>query len=381
MGTPYDHASSKEPAMKILFLDQFGSLGGGQQILLELVRAVQKLGWKTQVLIPNGDCAQALQEQQSHVIPFTEWSFTQKKKSFWDFIKLFAFSVTLLFKHRSVFSQADMLCANGGRMYLMCFLASLLYAKPAVYYLHLDLGKLEYKFLQYILQSKHTKAIVAPSLFIKQRLLEQSTAFADDRVCVVENGLDSRFDSLPYRDNFTHSEIQHVGIIGHIHHLKGQDVFLQLAVRFPSLHFHLFGDATPFENSYYQHLQTQAPKNIHFHGWVQDLPSKICELPLQIGLVPSRCHESFSLVTLQMTALSCLVLVRNLGALEGLAKTLDLLTFNDDEQLEGMLSKILSTPNQEIAQQVAQSYTKAVERYSYSSFQERLQQFFLTLRG
>ena len=50
--------------MRILFLDQFSELGGGQHALLDTVDAVQLRGWEPHVLLPGpGPLVDALQSR------------------------------------------------------------------------------------------------------------------------------------------------------------------------------------------------------------------------------------------------------------------------------------------------------------------------------
>ena len=56
----------------IIFLEQYGSLGGGQQVLLELVRAALDTGFQATVLIPEGPCADKLRVLGVQVVDVPE---------------------------------------------------------------------------------------------------------------------------------------------------------------------------------------------------------------------------------------------------------------------------------------------------------------------
>ena len=50
--------------MRVLFLDQFSDLGGGQHALLNTVDAVQQNGWEPHVLVPGqGELVEALRSR------------------------------------------------------------------------------------------------------------------------------------------------------------------------------------------------------------------------------------------------------------------------------------------------------------------------------
>lgn len=206
----------------------------------------------------------------------------------------------------------------------------------------------ERKLFLLTLRLKSTRALVLPSEFIRRELLAADVRFADPRVQVVPNGLDARFSDIPFQDRFTGRPLQHIGIVGRVSPEKGQDVLIPLAKHFPQLQFHVLGDAAFSSEDYYERLKREAPENVHFHGWVDDLPVKVNEIGLQVCLVPSRCppespgrsFEAAPLVPLQMAALSCLVIVRRLGALEDVARELGLETFEKDEELFIVLEKL-----------------------------------------
>ena len=174
--------------------------------------------------------------------------------------------------------------------------------------------------------------------------------------------------------------LRQVGIVGRVSPEKGQDVLLPLARSFPHLHFHVLGDAAFSEEDYYARLQVEAPANVQFHGWVDDLPAKVREIGLQVCLVPSRCptatpersFEAAPLVPLQMAALGCLVVVRRLGALEDLARNLDLLHFDTDEEISGCLQRLQEGPSDALAERSRATYATVMARYGHTAFQDRL---------
>ena len=220
-------------------------------------------------------------------------------------------------------------------------LAQLLLGRKAAYHIHLNHGGLERKLFLLALRLKSTRALVLPSEFIRRELLAADVRFADPRVQVVPNGLDARFSDIPFQDRFTGKPLQHIGIVGRVSPEKGQDVLIPLAKHFPQLQFHVLGDAAFSSEDYYERLKREAPENVHFHGWVDDLPAKVNEIGLQVCLVPSRVKEAAPLVPLQMAALSCLVIVRKLGALEDVAKSLGFPYFDTDSSLMLTIDSII----------------------------------------
>lgn len=332
----------------IVFLEQYGSLGGGQQVLLELVRAALHSGFQATVLIPEGPCSDRLRSLGAQVIAVSECRLSQGKKGIADIFRFAWYGCRTFLSHISLLRHAGLIYVNGNRLLPVALLAQLLLGRKAAYHIHLNHGGLERKLFLLTLRLKSTRALVLPSEFIRRELLAADVRFADPRVQVVPNGLDARFSDIPFQDRFTGRPLQHIGIVGRVSPEKGQDVLIPLAKHFPQLQFHVLGDAAVSSEDYYERLKREAPENVHFHGWVDDLPVKVNEIGLQVCLVPSRCppespgrsFEAAPLVPLQMAALSCLVIVRRLGALEDVARELGLETFEKDEELFIVLEKL-----------------------------------------
>lgn len=325
----------------IVFLEQYGSLGGGQQVLLELVRAALHSGFQATVLIPEGPCSDRLRSLGAQVIAVSECRLSQGKKGIADIFRFAWYGCRTFLSHISLLRHAGLIYVNGNRLLPVALLAQLLLGRKAAYHIHLNHGGLERKLFLLTLRLKSTRALVLPSEFIRRELLAADVRFADPRVQVVPNGLDARFSDIPFQDRFTGRPLQHIGIVGRVSPEKGQDVLIPLAKHFPQLQFHVLGDAAFSSEDYYERLKREAPENVHFHGWVDDLPAKVNEIGLQVCLVPSRVKEAAPLVPLQMAALSCLVIVRKLGALEDVAKSLGFTYFDTDESLMLIIDSVI----------------------------------------
>lgn len=325
----------------IVFLEQYGSLGGGQQVLLELVRAALHSGFLATVLIPEGPCSDRLRSLGAQVIAVSECRLSQGKKGIADIFRFAWYGCRTFLSHISLLRHAGLIYVNGNRLLPVALLAQLLLGRKAAYHIHLNHGGLERKLFLLTLRLKSTRALVLPSEFIRRELLAADARFADPRVQVVPNGLDARFSDIPFQDRFTGRPLQHIGIVGRVSPEKGQDVLIPLAKHFPQLQFHVLGDAAFSSADYYERLKREAPENVHFHGWVDDLPAKVNEIGLQVCLVPSRVKEAAPLVPLQMAALSCLVIVRKLGALEDVAKSLGFTYFDTDESLMLIIDSVI----------------------------------------
>lgn len=356
----------------IVFLEQYGSLGGGQQVLLELVRAALQTGFQATVLIPEGPCVDRLRSLGAQVMIVSECRLSQGKKSLADIWRFAWYGCRTFLSHISVLRHADLIYVNGNRLLPVAMLAQLILGRKAAYHIHLNHGGLERKLFLLALRLKSTRALVLPSEFIRRELLAADARFADPRVQVVPNGLDARFSNISFEDRFTGKPLQHIGIVGRVSPEKGQDVLIPLAKSFPQLHFHVLGDAAFSSADYYERLKREAPDNVHFHGWVDDLPAKVNEIGLQVCLVPSRVKEAAPLVPLQMAALSCLLIVRRLGALEDVARELGLKIFEEDESLSLLLNELIILREIDMSTIAKNSFDKCLGIYPNNMFFERM---------
>ena len=365
----------------IIFCDQYGQLGGGQQVLLELVKAALANRFAVTVLIPAGSCADKLEALGAEVRRIPSCALTQGKKSVLDLMRFAMHNILVFFQNFSVLRSADLIYVNGNRLLPVALLAQRVLGKKAACHIHLNHGTLEKKLLRFFLRQRRTVAIVVPSAFIQRGLVHFDTAFDSPKVRIVENGLDARFTSTAFEDRFSGRPLRHVGIVGRVSPEKGQDVLPELARRFPDMAFHVLGDAAFSSADFDAALQRDCPTNVHFHGWVEDLPQKVREIGLQICLVPSRCpqstpghsFEAAPLVPMQMTALSCLVLVRRLGALEDVAKSLQLACFDSDDELMAVIKKLCLQSESDTISQCKNSHMRVISRYSHSAFHANLQ--------
>lgn len=371
----------------IVFLEQYGSLGGGQQVLLELVRAALRTGFRVTVLIPEGPCVERLRALGAQAIVVPECRLSQGKKNIADIFRFAWYGCRTFLSHISLLRHADLIYVNGNRLSPVAMLAQLMLGRKAAYHIHLNHGGLERKLFLLALRLKSTRALVLPSEFIRRELLAADGRFADPRVQVVPNGLDARFSDIPFQDRFTGRPLQHIGIVGRVSPEKGQDVLIPLAQHFPQLQFHVLGDAAFSSEDYYERLKREAPENVHFHGWVDDLPAKVNEIGLQVCLVPSRCppespersFEAAPLVPLQMIALSCVVIVRKLGALEDVAQDLGLDTFVQDGELDNLLTKLSFQSSFNFLKKYNNTYMHSMHLYNNHCFLKRLESLLIKI--
>ena len=171
----------------IVFLEQYGSLGGGQQVLLELVRAALHTGFRATVLIPEGPCVDRLCALGAQVVVVPECRLSQGKKGIADIFRFAWYGSRTFLSHISLLRHADLIYVNGNRLSPVAMLAQLMLGRKAAYHIHLNHGGLERKLFLLAFRLKSTRALVLPSEFIRRELLAADVRFDDPRVQVVPN--------------------------------------------------------------------------------------------------------------------------------------------------------------------------------------------------
>lgn len=369
---------------KMLFLDQYGGLGGGQQILLEAVYSARDAGWEPVVALPEGECARQLQSQGISVAYIKEMNVADGKKSLVDVCMFLIYNLKVFVTLWRFFRGCSCVYVNGSRLLLAAMLAGFFLGKKYVMHIHLNHESAALRLLAFASRQQQSIAVIFPSSFVFVETTKRVPQFARSKCLIIENGLDGRFSSVSFVDRFSNKVLTDVCILGRVCHEKGQDVLISLADNFPDIQFHVIGDSAFSSVEYLNDLKSRKRKNILFHGWVDNVQAKINELGIQVCLVPSRCprvdanrsFEAAPLVPLQMAALSCLVVVRRLGALQEVADAIGALSFDNDEDLVGIIRSLNNANNTEIVEVCYASYVAVSEKYGNALFRKKLMSFF-----
>jgi glycosyltransferase involved in cell wall biosynthesis len=360
--------------MRVSFLDQYGSLGGGQQVLLELIRAAHGLGMKVTAVVPgHGGLLPMVEKMGGAVRSIPELRLTQGKKGSADALRLAGYSAALIARHGAFLAEQDLVYVNGARLLpAMMALSFVLRKVRFCYHIHLAHANTERRLFGLALSRPNTTAVVVPSTFVKKDLVQFSAKFSSPKVQLVENGLSQRFDCLPFEDRFGGNTLARVALIGRLSPEKGQDILTSLAPILPDISFHVLGDSAFADDGWSEGLRRTVPANVHFHGWVDDVPSMIRELGIQVCLVPSRCDEASGLVPLEGMALSCLTVVRSRGGLAEIAARTGALTFGEDAEVAPLLSRLAALSAQDLSSLALSQHTATLARYGHEAFVTRL---------
>jgi glycosyltransferase involved in cell wall biosynthesis len=221
---------------KLLFLDQFGTFGGGQRVLLETLSSLDPAQYQKIVALgTDGDFKSKLMEEGIHVLNLPLGHYRSGKKSLLDIARFVfrslycAFVLTCwIVRHRP-----HLLFANGPRTFICTTLSGWVTLRPVVWHLHNVLPKgVELSLLTLFSRRAHT--IVACSRAAAEPLLARSPSL-QSKIRVVHNPVPNLnqhtspdMDSL--RRSFgVQSQQICIGILGRITPFKGQWHFIEAA--------------------------------------------------------------------------------------------------------------------------------------------------------
>jgi glycosyltransferase involved in cell wall biosynthesis len=178
-------------AKKIIFLEQYCRISGGQKVLLEIIEGLDKNRYQAMVLLPaRGQLAELLQvkEVPYKVLPLGFYSLGYK--NFFDLINYCARLPVLFFLFVLIVKREkpDLVYANGARTFTWATIACHLMKIPLIWHLHSIFDK---GFLRIILNFLGRFSLVERIIAVSQ-----SAAFGflnlGDKVKIVYNGIDTK---------------------------------------------------------------------------------------------------------------------------------------------------------------------------------------------
>ena len=221
---------------KLLFLDQFGTLGGGQRVLLETLNSLDRAQYQTMVALGTaGDFRERLLDDGIPVMDLPLGNYHSGEKTLLDMVRFFFRSLYCalvltrwVFRHRP-----NLLFANGPRTFICVILAGRLTHRPVIWHLHNVLpAGIELSLLAVFSRWVHT--IVVCSRAAAQPLLERRPSL-QSKVRLIYSPVPRLKQPTPgdvdkLRESFgVQPEQVCIGIFGRITKFKGQLQFLQAA--------------------------------------------------------------------------------------------------------------------------------------------------------
>jgi glycosyltransferase involved in cell wall biosynthesis len=350
---------------RILFLDQYGDVGGGQTVLLSLLDAADGFD-AVAVLAPRGALEQAVRERSGGAvayIPCAQPRLSQGRKRLGDAFRLLG-SIIALAWHLPLLRQQDVIYVNGLRhLPAMLLLAPLLKAK-IIYHVHLDHSAVEKRLIRLAAGQRVTHAVVSNSSFVQKRLQTPKSL-------LIENALDSRFAYLPFRDRFT-QPLSRAAVCGTVRPEKGQDVAAAAIASHPDITLYIIGRDGDGAEGWIRALRMGAPANLIFDGGARNLAGRLDELGIQLNVVPSQWDEPFGLAAIEGMACSCLTIVSGKGGLSDIAARTGALVAADAVALSAILAELRVEPPLALAARARAQHDAAQAAYAPARFEAEI---------
>lgn len=257
--------------MNVLFLDQFGDLGGAQFCLLDLLPAVLARGWKPHVMIPEkGAFAKRLAALGVETSAIPCGPYRPGAKSIHD---VFRFGSGMATQVRAIRERNfDLLYVNGPRLLPAAALA-LRHSAPVLFHAHNYLGQSYARMAAGWSIRAMGAAVVACSRFVAEPLRRFATA----NVHVIANGT----RDMVFRQRTFEPGCLRIGIIGKLCSQKGSGDFLRaarmVAKDFPDSRFIICGSGDDTE---LRHMAQGLA--VEFLGWQDDIPWVFSKLDLLV---------------------------------------------------------------------------------------------------
>ena len=310
----------------ILFLEQFSSLGGGQRMLLQLLKGLDRSLYTPVVILPaEGELTKELAKLGVKYYCSPMGTLSLGRKNLLDLISYFYNSISLTIAALKVIrsEKIDLIYAKAPRTFFWGTLAARLCRRPIIWQLHSIFSGWELKF-----------ALLTSRLGVARLIADSKTAARpfnalSARVRVVYNGIEtalytvSRDQASAKVDWQLTAEQPMFGYVGRITRLKGLTDYIQAAAEVaasrPDAVFFIvgrimFGGAA--EEAYFDSLKKMIERlglaeKVRFLGFVDDLQRFYAALDVLV--LPSIEPEAGPLVVLEAMAAGKVVITTDNG--------------------------------------------------------------------
>ena len=336
---------------RILFLDQFGGIGGGQRILLDLVSGARRAGWGGTLLAPDGAIHAAALASGARVIPIALPAMHDGRKTPMDYYRALRFSREAAEHFRTRMEENDLLVVNGLRTMGVARRWVRECNKPAVLYLHGIFRGIPRLLIRWFLRCPKTAAIaVSPVVaqpFGSHPHVHCIPNWVTPAFLFEESHPDALREALAIRDRHPI-----VLVPGRFSPHKGQLLALEAFRRITDVPLHLvFSGSALFEargadvERALRAAAEKAPDRVHVLHWDRALPALYDGADLV--LIPSVWEEPFGLTAIEAMARRRPLLVTDRGMLPILAErgAIASVVRAEPEAIAGAVRSFLADPD------------------------------------
>jgi glycosyltransferase involved in cell wall biosynthesis len=286
--------------MKILFIEQFSELGGGQRNLLDLLPAVMNRGWKATVAAPgSGELFERARSLGAETVRIALGNYSAGRKTAGDAAR---FVIDTLALGRWIARQScDLISVGGAR--LMPGIARGARGRPVIFQAQHFLGKsYAVRLAARAIRDTNATVIANSEHVASQYRTLPSAPGIHAPVRVVYNGT----AEIPFAGR-RRGPFARIGVIGRIAPMKGQADFLRAAElithelitsKLPAAKFVICGSPMFTPQAYTDEVDQLAKGlPVEFLGWRDDVGEVLADLDLLIA--PSTAAEATTRVILE----------------------------------------------------------------------------------
>jgi glycosyltransferase involved in cell wall biosynthesis len=345
-------------------------MGGGQRILMALLRAALKAEFRVAVLAPGGGVLQAAVAREFGTrvtfVSCEQPRLRHGRKGWPDILAVLSYGWRFR-RHLPLLAAQDVIYVNGLRHLPHLLLLTRKLRARLVYHVHLNHSRVEKLLLRLAAWARNTFRLVVNSRFIRDTL-----DIPSPRVLLIENALDASFTERPFVDRLTGGGAWTAAVFGTLRPEKGQDIAMAAVKARPDVVLHIIGAIGAGAEEWAAELKRKATANVHFRDAVPDIGQAIESLGIQFNLVPSRAEESFGLAAVEGMACSCLTIVSGRGGLAEIADNTGALVAPDAESLRDLLDDLLARPVAALAELAKSQHEKTLARYHPERFEAEI---------
>jgi glycosyltransferase involved in cell wall biosynthesis len=316
---------------RILFLDQFSSVGGGQRVLLGILCSLPS-GFDSIIAINGcGEFSTTLAAKGLPVYSLPIGNYSTGKKSRQDQVRfsLRTLLCALLVGYRVLRNDVQLIYANGPRTYFCAALAGCITRRCVIWHLHNVLPQgTELRLVVYF--SRWVHQILACSNAVTRPLLQNSPGLAR-KIQVIYNPLPHwnheirREQALAeFARRECSPDLTSFGILGRVTSFKGQREFVEaalLVLRQEQAIFWVIGSPSPRDlkdNVYYSDVQREVARarlesSIFFLPHQTDIER--CYALLDVVVLAPQGLEGFGLTALEAMSLGKAIIAPALGGI------------------------------------------------------------------
>lgn len=316
--------------MKILFLEQYSKISGGQLCLLDLIQQLDRSKYKSFVVMPeSGELSARLSELGTEVVVLPAGSYTQGKKTFIDAIKIVVRSLLLIPKIIGIIKKhrIGLVYANAPRTLLWGTIGAKLAGVPVIWHIHLILNGYKEKMLARLLLKMGVDHVICVSRAVAESFI--TPGCRPKQLTIVYNGTDlvqysPNVSGEVFRKEFGLKPGQPaIGVIGQVSAAKGHETFVETAKiiigKFPGAKFFVVGGGSygvggeKFVYSLKMLVhELGMEENIIFTGQRTDIPDVIAGL--DVVVLPSLVAEACPRVITETLASGKIIIATDNGA-------------------------------------------------------------------